>query len=107
MDWVSVVAVGTLVGGVAFGALLAVFCLGMSATVRRRLEEISSRQVQSVRQLSEVLAQNQRQLQEARAQIQALHQTNRRLADQVQTLGERLGEVSEAPAVPGRARILH
>lgn len=107
MDWVAVVAVATLVGGLGFGALLAVFCLGMSATVRRSLEEVSSRQIQSIRQLSEAQAQQQRQLQEARLQIQALTQANRHLAEQIRALGERVGDVGGPPAPSARDRTLH
>ncbi|HYE48652.1 MAG TPA: hypothetical protein VEB20_03605 [Azospirillaceae bacterium] len=107
MDWVAVLAVSTLLGGLFFGLLLAAFCIGLGASLRKRMDDTTARQLQTCRSLADNIGHLQRELQEANAQIRTLAQANRRLSEEVDAMGERLADGPGAERAGARARLLH
>ncbi|MEI8395329.1 MAG: hypothetical protein WCF85_11370 [Rhodospirillaceae bacterium] len=99
MQWLTALALITIVSGITISVvvLLAVRAL------RRTLNEGALQQAHQIKRLVESVAQLHRQQESARTKIQVLVEANRRLADELALLYERVGEgdgISRSPGVP-------
>lgn len=92
MDWLTTLAVITIAAGLSItGVVLAAVC-----ALRRSLNDAAVRQSQQIRRLVETVAALSQQQQGAQQRILLLTEANRRLAEEVAALYERMGE-SESP----------
>ena len=103
MDWVSALAIVAL----AAGATIGVVVLAAVGSIRRSLNEGTSRQAQQIKRLAENVAALTAQQQAADARIQALTDANRRLSGDLAALGERLADADAAVRPGGAQRLLH
>lgn len=92
MDWLTALAIVTIASGVTIAAvvLLAVRAL------RRTLNDTAIRQSQQMRRLLETVATLSQQQQGAQQRILVLTEANRRLAEEMTALYERMGD-GDAP----------
>lgn len=103
MDWLTALAIVTI----SAGTTISVVVLAAVGSIRRSLNEGSSRQAQQVRRMADSITVLNGQLQEAQARIQALGEANRRLAEELQALGERVGDADGDVRRGSAARLLH
>ncbi len=103
MSWVTALATFGMVAGIT----LCIVVLAAIASLRKSLGEGALRQAQQIKRLVETVAVLHQQQQNANARIQILTESNRRLAEEVSALQERVGD-AEGMIVPGgSARLLH
>ncbi len=102
-DWVWTLAIAALLAG----ATISVIVLAAVGSIRRSVNEGGARQSQQIRKLAENVATLNAQRQAAELSIQQLTEANRKLAEEVAALGERLRDADSAPRISGTARLLH
>ncbi len=103
MGWATAFAISTTVAAVT----LSVVVLIAIGFLRRTLNEGALRQAQQMKRLIETIAVLHQQQQSAQAKIQVLVEANRKMAEDLSALGERVGE-SEGPLGTSRVpRLLH
>lgn len=88
MDWLTGIAVITIVAGITITAVVLVAV----CSLRRSLNDAAIRQSQQIRRLVETVAALSRQQQGAQQRILVLTEANRRLADEMAVLYERMGD---------------
>lgn len=103
MDWITALAVVMICAGVT----ISVVVLVAVGSIRRSLNDGAARQAQQVRRMAETVATLGLQLQNAQTRIDALTDSNRRLAEQLTALGERVGDGDAGARTGGPARLLH
>lgn len=103
MDWLTALSIVSIVAGVT----ISVVVLVAVGSIRRSLNEGMARQAQQVKKLAETVATLSTQQQNAQARIQQLSDANRKMAEELAALGERLGDADSAPRHSGNARLLH
>ena len=103
MDWLSALSVVALVAGVTISTVVLVAV----GSIRRSLNEGTLRQSQQIRRLTETVAALNHQNQAAQTRIQALGEANRRLAEEVTALGERVAEREANQPAANAPRLLH
>lgn len=101
MTWITGLAIFSIVAGVT----LSIVVLVAIGSLRRSLNEGALRQGQQIKRLIETVSVLHQQQQSSNARIQVLAEANRKLAEQLAALGERVGD-SEVP-VGGTHRVLH
>ncbi len=105
MDWFSIVMTGTVAGFVLF------LLLGLTALVGfRRLfrhDAGTGRGARTVRQLGDAIGALQRHANETRAQMQTLARTQKRMAEELEALRERVGDGTGHSDHSGPPRLLH
>lgn len=102
-DWVWALAIAALLAG----ATISVIVLAAVGSIRRSVNEGGARQSQQIRKLAETVATLNARQQAADLRIQHLTEANRKLAEDVTALGERLRDADSAPRISGTARLLH
>ncbi|MDQ2103359.1 hypothetical protein [Azospirillum isscasi] len=102
-DWIWALAVAALLTG----ATISVIVLAAVGSIRRSVNEGGARQSQQIRKLAETVGTLTAQQQDAELRIQHLTEINRKLAEEVTALGERLRDADSAPRISGTARLLH
>ena len=102
-DWIWALSIAALLAG----ATISVIVLAAVGSIRRSVNEGGARQSQQIRKLAENVAILNAQRQAADLRIQQLTETNRKLAEEVTALGERLRDADSAPRISGTARLLH
>ncbi|MBB3263875.1 DNA anti-recombination protein RmuC [Azospirillum sp. OGB3] len=102
-DWIWALAIAALLTG----ATVSVIVLAAVGSIRRSVNEGGARQSQQIRKLAETVATLNVQQQAAEGRIQSLTEANRRLAEEVTALNERLRDADSAPRITGTARLLH
>ena len=91
MEWLTALAVVTIVAGIT---ITVVVLLAVRA-LRHSLQENALRQAQQLRRLAESVAALHQQQQSAHQRIQALAEADRRLAQDVVALAERVADGNE------------
>lgn len=102
-DWIWALAIAALLTG----ATVSVIVLAAVGSIRRSVNEGGARQSQQIRKLAETVATLNAQQQAAERRIQHLTETNRKLAEELAALGERLRDADSVPRITGTARLLH
>lgn len=102
-DWIWALAIAALLTG----ATVSVIVLAAVGSIRRSVNEGDARQSQQMRRLAETVATLNAQQQAAEGRVQSLTEANRKLAEEVAALGERLRDADSAPRITGTARLLH
>ncbi|PNR00604.1 hypothetical protein C1S70_00340 [Azospirillum argentinense] len=102
-DWIWALAIAALLTG----ATVSVIVLAAVGSIRRSVNEGGARQSQQIRKLAETVATLNAQQQAAEGRVQSLTEANRRLAEEVAALNERLRDADSAPRITGTARLLH
>lgn len=102
-DWIWALAIAALLTG----ATVSVIVLAAVGSIRRSVNEGGALQSQQIRKLAETVATLNAQQQAAEGRIQSLTEANRRLAEEVTALNERLRDADSAPRITGTARLLH
>lgn len=103
MDWLTALAIVTISAGVT----IAVVVLAALGSIRRSLNDGTLRQAQQIKRMADSIGVLGTQLQDAQTRIQVLTEANRRLADELAALGERVGDGDGGPRRGGGARLLH
>ncbi|MGQ9365985.1 hypothetical protein [Azospirillum sp. A39] len=103
MDWLTAFSVVALVAG----ATISTVVLAAAGSIRRSVNEATQRQAQQIRRLNDCVAALTHQNEAAQMRIQALTDANRRLAEEVTALGERVAERDSAQAGAATPRLLH
>ncbi len=103
MDWVTALAIISIVAGVT----ISVVVLVAGGSIRRSLNEGALRQTQQVKRLAESVAALTAEQQAAQTRIQTLSDANRRLTEELAALGERLADGDALRGSGGSARLLH
>ncbi|AWK85610.1 hypothetical protein [Azospirillum thermophilum] len=103
MDWVTALGIVALAAG---GTISAVVLVAVGS-IRRSLNEHAVRQSQQIKRLTESVAALTSQQQAAETRIQQLSDANRRLAEELTALGERLSDGDTMPRHSRSARLLH
>jgi uncharacterized iron-regulated membrane protein len=102
MDWVSALAIFSIVTGITI-SLVVLMAVG---SIRHSLNDGTVKQAQQVKRLTESVAALSVQQQHSQTRIQSLTDANRRLADELAALCERVADDSAARP-GGAARLLH
>lgn len=102
MDWVTATAIVTISAGVT----ISVVVLIAVGSIRRALNDGALRQSQQIKRMADSITSLHVQLQDAQTRIQALTEANRRLAEDLTALGERVGDDGLKRGGSG-ARLLH
>lgn len=103
MDWVSALAIVTIVVGLST-TVAVLLALG---ALRQSFDETTTRQSQQIKRLAENVTTLNQQQQAAQLRIQVLTEANRKLADDLTTIGERISD-GDGPSRPaGTPRLLH
>lgn len=103
MDWVSALAIVTIVVGLST-TLAVLLALG---ALRQSFNETTTRQSQQIKRLAENVTTLNQQQQAAQVKIQVLTEANRKLAEDLATIGERIGDGDGATRPAGTPRLLH
>ena len=103
MGWDTALSIVSIAAGLTIGVVV----LAAVGSIRRSVNEGTAKQAQQIRKLAENLATLNIQQQEAQTRIQALVEANRRLAEDVAALGERVADGDGARGHAGPARLLH
>lgn len=101
MDWVTAFAIVTI----SCGLTISVVVLVAVGSIRRSLNQGTTRQAQQVKRMADSITALSAQLHEAQARIQVLAEANRRLAEELAALGERVGDGDDGRR--GGVRLLH
>ena len=102
-DWIWALAIAALLTG----ATVSVIVLAAVGSIRRSVNAGGARQSQQIRKLAETVATLNAQHQAAEGRVQALTEANRKLAEEVTALNERLRDADSAPRITGTVRLLH
>ncbi len=103
MDWLTGFSIVAIVAGVT----ISVVVLVAVGSIRRSLNEGTVRQSQQIRKLSETVAHLSSQQQAAQLRIQQLTDSNRKLTEEFNALGERLSDADTVQRVSGGVKLLH
>lgn len=101
MSWTTALAIIAI----AAGASLSIVVLLAISSLRRSLNEGSVRQAQQIKRLVETVAVLHQQQQNANARIQLLAEANRKLAEELSALVERVSDGNGISV--GSHRVLH
>lgn len=103
MDWLTGFSIVAIVAGVT----ISVVVLVAVGSIRRSLNAGAARQSQQIKKLSETVASLSSQQQAAQARIQQLTDSNRKLIEEFNALGERLSDAETVQRVSGSVKLLH
>lgn len=103
MDWLTALAIVAI----AAGTTISVVVLVAVGSIRRSLNENGVRQAQHIRTLRDTITTLTRQQQDADTRIQALLEANRRMAEELAALSQRVTDTDGAPRPGGSPRLLH
>jgi DNA anti-recombination protein RmuC len=103
MEWLSALAIVTIVAGVTLTTVV----LFAVRALRRTLNDGALRQAHQIKRLTDAVATLNQQQQSAQTRIQALGEANRRMSDELAALYERMGEGELPTRASGAPRLLN